>query len=62
MEQLAHRARMTEGQLYTTILTVLVVLLLSLTGLPTAEHARSFTTDGIGAPTPATIPAPEVDP
>lgn len=34
MGPLASRARMTEGQLYTTVIAVLAVLLLTLTGLP----------------------------
>ena len=40
MAQLAGRVRMTEGQLYTAVLGVVVVVLLSLTGLPQA-HQRN---------------------
>ena len=42
--RLAERLRMTEGQLDTAVLAVLLVMLLSLTGLPTAERAPSTST------------------
>lgn len=41
MARLAGRLRMTEGQLYTTVIIILSALLLSLTGLPTAERTPS---------------------
>ena len=63
---LADRARLTEGQLYSAVFVVLVILLLSLTGLPTAERrpgsqpvapppAAPLVTE---APTTTAVPAP----
>jgi hypothetical protein len=52
MGRAAARVRMTEGQLYTAVLAVLVALLLSLTGLPTAERVPTNGTD-----TPTLTPA-----
>ena len=59
MGRLAGRLRMTEGQLDTAILAVLFVLLLSLTGLPTAERAPST---GTGAGDVPVLPVTSVPP
>jgi hypothetical protein len=56
MGRIAKRLRMTEGQLYTAVLLVLSALLLSLTGLPTAERTPS--TDP-GVPTLSPVPSEE---
>jgi hypothetical protein len=59
MAILARRARMTEGQLYTAVLVVVLVALLSLTGLPNAHrrsHDDNLSTSNVGlqhAPEPA---------
>ena len=50
-----HRHFPTKETLYTAVLAVLVALLLSLTGLPTAEHAPSTAPDA-GAPPPTLAP------
>lgn len=41
MAPLAHRATMTEGQLYTAVIAVLAVILLTLTGLPDAAERET---------------------
>lgn len=68
MGLLADRWGMTEGQLYTSIIALVVALLLTVTGLPTA-HQRSDTDSLSGggavpvAPPPTTAaPAPTAAP
>lgn len=51
MAMLAGRVGMTEGQLYTAVIAVLVVVVLTLTGLPAAHDLA----DSTGA---APVPAP----
>jgi hypothetical protein len=51
MAMLARRAGMTEGQLYTAVIAVLVVVVLTLTGLPAAHDLADPT--GV-----VTVPAP----
>lgn len=46
MGRIARRLRMTEGQLYSAVLIVLVVTLLTLTGLPTAERTPETDSGG----------------
>jgi hypothetical protein len=62
MGLLAKRFRMTEGQLYTAIITVAVAALLTFTGLPNA-HRRppGLPTGGASIPTlaPTTVPPPQ---
>lgn len=55
MAAIARRAAMTEGQLYTAVIAVLAVLLLTLTGLPNAA-SRDM------PPIPVTVPSGEVAP
>lgn len=60
MGLLAERVRMTEGQLYTVVIALVVALLLTVTGLPTA-HTRSdddFSGSGVPALTPTSTTAP----
>lgn len=55
---IAARVHMTEGQLYTAVLAVIVAVLLTLTGLPTAhEAARNH-----GSPAPAGTVSPSGQP
>jgi len=58
MGRMAERLRMTEGQLYTAVLLVLSALLLSLTGLPTAERTPAADP---GVPTLSPV-TPEANP
>jgi hypothetical protein len=58
MARIAARLRMTEGQLYTAVLAAVVVILLSLTGLPNARQRSNA--DGLSGPTVIEAP-PAVD-
>ena len=58
MARIAERIRMTEGQLYTAIIAIGIVLLMSLTGLPTAQRAPSGDTNVPTLGGPATTAAP----
>ena len=59
MAILAHRLRMTEGQLYTAVLVVLLAVILTLTGLPSAHQtvpAIPISPTSAASPTTVTIP------
>ena len=50
MGVLAARMRMTEGQLYTALIAVIMAVLLALTGLPNAHQRTHSTTSGVRSP------------
>lgn len=63
MAALATRLRMTEGQVYTAIVGVLVVLLLTVTGLPRAHDlVPAASSSSAPAPPAPAAPAPAATP
>jgi hypothetical protein len=52
MGLLAERSRMSEGQLYTIVVGAIVVLLLSVTGLPNAHRSDAGTTPTLAPAAP----------
>lgn len=59
MAALATRLRMTEGQVYTAIVGALVVLLLTVTGLPRAHDlVPTAGSSSVPAPPPPAAPGP----